>query len=88
MLETIKNEGMRRLVVSRRYAQVTLETSTSFGRRTKTPPPPTSAADRPNSLWSINLLFSLELFIHALVSMLNTSSGPVRYMSQQHGKDE
>lgn len=29
-----------------------------------------------------------EPSIHALVSMLTTSSGPVRYMSQQYEKDE
>ncbi|OXG82729.1 hypothetical protein C350_02677 [Cryptococcus neoformans MW-RSA36] len=88
--------------VSRRYAEVTPETSTSLCRRTKVPPPPTTAADRLNSLWvldislrpsvsfqpSLCLPVSLELSIHALVSMLTTSSGPVQYMSQQYEKDD
>ncbi|AFR93982.2 hypothetical protein C343_02051 [Cryptococcus neoformans C23] len=91
-----------RTVLSRRYAEVTPETSTSLCRRTKVPPPPTTAADRLNSLRvldislrpsvsfqpSLCLPVSRELSIHALVSMLTTSSGPVQYMSQQYEKDE
>ncbi|OXG36668.1 hypothetical protein C367_00195 [Cryptococcus neoformans Ze90-1] len=66
------------------------------------PPPPTTAADRLNSLWFLDtslrpsvslqpsryLPVSLELSILALVSMLTTSSGPVRYMNQQYEKDD
>ncbi|OWZ61738.1 hypothetical protein AYX14_06981 [Cryptococcus neoformans] len=90
------------MMVSRRYAEVTTETSTSLSHRTKVPPPPTTVANRLNSLWFLNtspcppvslqssryLPISLELSIHALVSMFTTSSGPVQYMSQQYEKDE
>ncbi|OWZ61328.1 hypothetical protein AYX14_07010 [Cryptococcus neoformans] len=88
--------------LSQCYAKVTTETSTSLSRRTKVPPPPMTVADRLNSLSflstspcppvslqsSRHLPVSLELSIHALVSMFTTSSGPIRYMSQQYEKDD